>query len=138
MKRALFLCIHNSARSQMAEALLRRLAGQRFQVCSAGVRSGVLHPLAVTAMAEVGIDMNGQRSKSVNEYAGSWFDYVITVCDEAQEECPVFPTAGRQLHWSLPDPAAAQGDETARLDAFRRVRDDLAARVRQFISEASP
>jgi len=138
MKRALFLCIHNSARSQMAEALLRHLAGQRFQVCSAGVRSGALHPLAVAAMGEVGIDISGQRSKNVDEYAGSSFDYVITVCDEAQEECPVFPAAGRQLHWSLPDPAAAQGDDTDRLDAFRQVRDDLDGRIRQFIREAEP
>ncbi len=120
----------------MAEALLRHLAGQRFQVCSAGVRPGALHPLAIAAMGEVGIDISRQRPKNLDQYAGSSFDYAITVCDEAREGCPIFPGASRQLHWSLPDPAAALGDESARLDAFRRARDDLAARIRQFISEA--
>lgn len=122
----------------MAEALLRHLAGQRFQVCSAGISPGALHPLAIAVMDEVGIDISGQRSKNVDQYAGSSFDYAITVCDGALEGCPVFPGASRQLHWSLPDPAAARGDEAARLDAFRRARDDLAARIRQFISEAEP
>jgi arsenate reductase len=138
MTRVLFLCTHNAARSQMAEGLLRHLAGDRFLVFSAGTRPTALHPMAVTAMGEVGIDINGQRSKDVSEYAGSSFDYVITVCDQAQEECPVFPGARRQLHWSLPDPAATEGDETVRVAAFRRVRDDLAGYIRQFISEGEP
>jgi len=138
MTRVLFLCTHNAARSQMAEGLLRHLAGDRFLVFSAGTRPTALHPLAVAAMGEVGIDISGQRSQGVSGYAGSPFDYVITVCDQAQEECPVFPAAGRQLHWSLPDPAATEGDETARLAAFRQVREDLAGYIREFMSEAEP
>jgi arsenate reductase len=138
MTRVLFLCTHNAARSQMAEGLLRHLGGRRFLVFSAGTRPTTLHPLAVVAVGEVGIDINGQHSKDVSKYAGSPFDYVITVCDQAQEECPVFPAAGHQLHWSLPDPAATEGNETARLAAFRRVRDDLAGYIRQFISEGEP
>jgi arsenate reductase len=136
MKRVIFICTDNSARSQMAEGLLRHLAGERFQPYSAGTAPTHLHPLAVAAMQEIGIDISGQRAKDARGYVGQEFDYVITVCDQAREACPLFPGARRQLHWSLPDPAAADGEETVRLVAFRQVRDDLAARIRQLIEGA--
>jgi len=138
MRRVLFLCSHNAARSQMAEGLLRHLAGDRFEAHSAGTTPTRIHPLAVAAMKEIGIDIGGQRSKSVDEFVGGPFDYVITLCDEAQEQCPIFPAGVRILHWGLPDPSAALGDEAARLAAFRRVRDDLAARIRQLTEGAEP
>ena len=134
MKRVLFVCTHNSARSQIAEALLRHHAGDRFEAFSAGTEPGSLHPLAVRAMAEIGIDISEQRSKSVDGFVGQQFDFVITVCDQARETCPIFPGAASQLHWGFPDPAAVPGSEEERLDAFRRVRDKIAARVRGFIS----
>jgi len=118
----------NTVRSVMAAAILRHLAGQRFQVCSAGVRSGALHPLAVAAMGEVGIDISGQRSKNVDEYAGSSFDYVITVCDHAHEHCPVFPGNAKRLHTSFDDPprlAAQAKDAEEALAHYRRVRDEI-------------
>jgi arsenate reductase len=138
MKRVIFICTHNSARSQMAEGLLRHLAGKRFQPYSAGTAPTRLHPLAVAAMQEIGIDISGQRAKDASEYTEAKFDYLITVCDQAREACPIFPGARHQLHWSLPDPAAAEGEETARLIAFRQVREDLAARIRQLIEGADP
>jgi arsenate reductase len=138
VKRVIFICTRNSARSQMAEGLLRRLAGNRFQPYSAGTAPTRLHPLAVAAMQEIGIDISGQRAKDVSDYTRHKFDYVITVCDQARETCPIFPGARRRLHWSLPDPAAAEGEETARLMVFRQVRDDLAARIRQLIEGADP
>ena len=109
-KKALFLCTHNSARSQMAEGLLRHLAGNGFEVMSAGTEATHVRPLAVRAMDELGIDISGQESKTLDRYLGETFDYVVTVCDEANEACPVFPGAAQRLHWSLPDPAAAWGD----------------------------
>jgi arsenate reductase len=117
------LCTHNSARSQMAEGLLRHLAGDRFEVMSAGTEATHVRPLAVRAMDEVGIDISGQESKTLDRYVGEPFDYVITVCEEANEACPFFPGAAERLHWSLPDPAAAQGTEEERLEVFRSVRD---------------
>lgn len=138
MKRVIFICTRNSARSQMAEGLLRHLAGNRFQPYSAGTAPTRLHPLAVAAMQEIGIDISGQRAKDVGDYAERKFDYVITVCDQARETCPIFHGARHQLHWSLPDPAAAEGEETARLIAFRQVREDLAARIRQLMEGADP
>ena len=138
MKRVLFLCTHNSARSQMAEALLRHLSAGRFGVYSAGIRPTAVHPMAVTVMQEIGIDISGQRSKDVGVYVQDPFDYLITVCDQAREECPIFPAARWQLHWSLPDPSGADGDDLARLAAFRRVRDDLATRIGEFIAGAEP
>ena len=138
MKRVLFLCTHNSARSQMAEALLRRLAGERFEAQSAGTRPSGLHPLALAVMREIGVDVSGQQSKDVGEYTQVAFDYVITVCDQAREECPILPAAGQQIHWSIPDPAEADGDEATRLAAFRRARDDLEARIREFIAGVEP
>jgi arsenate reductase len=136
MKRVIFICTDNSARSQMAEGLLRHLAGERFQPYSAGTAPTHLHPLAVAAMQEIDIDISGQRAEDARDYVGQEFDYVITVCDQAREACPFFPGARRQLHWSLPDPAAADGEETVRLVVFRQVRDDLAARIRQLIEGA--
>jgi arsenate reductase (thioredoxin) len=123
--KVLFLCTHNSARSQMAEGLLHHLAGNRFEVMSAGTEATQVRPLAVRAMDEVGIDISGQESKTLDRYVGEPFDYVITVCEEANEACPFFPGAAERLHWSLPDPAAAQGTEKERLEVFRSVRDLL-------------
>lgn len=123
--RVLILCTANSARSQMAEGLLRHLAGDRLEVFSAGARPSVVNPYAVRAMAARGIDISGHRSKHLNEFLGEPFDYVITVCDAAAETCPVFPGRAERVHWSFPDPAAAEGDDAAVLAAFTRVRDDL-------------
>ena len=133
-KRVLILCTGNSARSQMAEGLLRDLAGDRFEVASAGVSPTQVRPEAITAMREVGIDISHHRSKSVDEFAGQKFDYVITVCDNAREQCPVFPDATRRVHWSFDDPAAAAGDAEARLSVFRRVRDEIRARLGEFVA----
>ena len=133
--RVLILCTGNSARSQMAEGLLRHDGGARFEVRSAGTHPSKVRREAVAAMRELGIDISAQHSKSVDEFAGQPFDYVITVCDHAREHCPVFPAATRQVHWSFDDPAAAAGDEAARLTVFRRVRDEIRARLREFIKE---
>jgi arsenate reductase (thioredoxin) len=129
-QRVLILCTGNSARSQMAEGLLRKVAGERFEVFSAGTRPVRLNPNAVKAMAEVGIDISGHRSKSVDEFAGQTFDYVITVCDNARESCPIFPGTGQRLHRSFEDPAAVTGGE--QLEAFRRVRDDIGEWLKEF------
>ena len=123
--RVLILCTGNSARSQMAEGLLRHDAGCRFEVSSAGTRPSLVRPEAVAVMAELGIDMSGQRSKHVDEFSGQRFDYVLTVCDNARESCPIFPGGTVTLHHSFEDPAALQGTEQERLAAFRRVRDQL-------------
>ena len=125
MQRVLFLCIRNSARSQMAEGLLRALAPERYVVASAGVEAGSLRPEAVTVMAEIGIDISGQRGKAASEFAGQDFDVVVTTCDEAKEACPFFPGAKRLLHWGFPDPAAVDGAPEKRLAAFRNVRNGL-------------
>jgi arsenate reductase len=125
----LFLCTHNSARSQMAEGLLRHLGGGRFAAFSAGTEATHVRPLAIRAMAELGIDIAGQESKTLDRYLGQPFDAVITVCDDANEACPVFPGARRRLHWSLDDPSRATGSEEAQLAVYRRVRDDLRARI---------
>lgn len=131
-KRVLFLCTHNSARSQMAEGLLRSIAGDRFEVFSAGTEQTRVHPLAIAAMREIGIDIAGQRSKTVDEFAGAAFDSVITVCDRANEACPVFPGGTMRLHWSFDDPSAARGTDEDRLRAFRNVRDQIRQRLRDF------
>lgn len=133
-KRVLILCTGNSARSQMAEGLLRRLGGGRFEVFSAGTRPSRVRPEAVEAMREVGIDISGQRSKSVEEFAGREFDYVITVCDRAREECPAFPGRTERIHWSFDDPAEAAGGWPERLEVFRRVREEIGARLREWAS----
>ena len=125
----LFLCTHNSARSQMAEGLLRHLGGGRFAAYSAGTEATHVRPLAIRAMAELGIDIAGQESKTLDRYLGQPFDAVITVCDDANETCPIFPGAGRRLHWSLEDPSRATGTEEEQLVVYRRVRDELRARI---------
>ncbi len=127
--RVLFLCTHNSARSQMAEGLLRHLAGDRFEAMSAGTEATHVRPLAVRAMDEIGVDISGQESKTLERYLGEPFDYVITVCDDANEACPVFPGAKNRLHWSFEDPSRAEGSEEERLAVFRAVRDRIADRV---------
>jgi arsenate reductase (thioredoxin) len=134
-RRVLILCTGNSARSQMAEGLLRSLAGDRFEVCSAGTKPSLVRPEAIAVMAEIGIDLTGHRSKHVREFDGQHFDVVMTVCDNANESCPVFPADTERLHWSVPDPAAVQGTDAERLAAFRRVRDTLAATLRAFADQ---
>jgi arsenate reductase (thioredoxin) len=127
--RVLFLCTHNSARSQMAEGLLRHLAGDRFEAMSAGTEVTPVRPLAIRAMEEIGIDISKQESKSLERYLQEPFDYVITVCDDANETCPFFPGASTRLHWSFEDPSKAEGSEEERLETFRRVRDKINDRV---------
>ena len=133
--RVLILCTGNSARSQMAEGLLRHDGGTAFEVASAGTKPSHVRPEAIDAMREIGIDISGHRSKSVDEFAGQKFDYVITVCDNAKESCPVFAATTKRLHWSLDDPTAVQGTEEERLAEFRRVRDQLRSLLRQFAVE---
>lgn len=132
----LFLCTGNSCRSQMAEGLLRHWAGDRFDVASAGTHPVGLNPEAVAAMREVGIDISHHRSKKVDEFVGQSFDAVITVCDRAKESCPVFPGGSAFYHRPLDDPAAAQGSSEERKGVFRRVRDEIAERIRKFIEES--
>ena len=132
-KRILVLCTGNSARSQMAEGLIRALAGDQVQVHSAGTAPAGLNPLAVEAMREIGLDISGHRSKSVAEFAGQRFDMVITVCDQAKESCPLFPGAPQYIHWSLPDPAAVTGGREEKLEAFREVRDRLRELLQQLL-----
>ena len=129
-QRILFLCTGNSARSQMAEALLRLIAGDHFEAESAGTHPTGLNPMTVEAMQEIGVDVRHHRSKHVEEFIGQSFDYVITVCDRAKESCPVFPCAIDVRHWSFEDPAAAPPE--TRLEVFRRVRDEIAERICQF------
>jgi arsenate reductase len=137
-RRVLFLCTHNSARSQMAEGFLRHLAGDRFEVHSAGTEATAVRPQAIEVMCELGIDISGQESKTLERYLGQPFDYVITVCDEANEACPVFPGAIRRLHWSFEDPAQATGGEEERLCVFRSVRKEIVERIkREFLAEDS-
>jgi arsenate reductase (thioredoxin) len=131
--RVLFLCTGNSARSQMAEGLLRFLGKDDFDVFSAGSNPYGLNPLAVQAMAEIGIDTSQQRSKHLNEYLGQEFNYVITVCDQANETCPTFPGDPNPIYWSYPDPATAVGDDADKVRAFRKVRDELRERLHLWI-----
>jgi len=133
--RVLILCTGNSARSQMAEGLLRHDAGNVYQVSSAGTKPSHVRPEAIETMREIGIDISAHRSKSVDEFAGQEFDYVITVCDNARESCPIFPAGTKRIHWSLEDPAAVTGSDAERLAAFRRIRDDLRVRLRDFARE---
>jgi arsenate reductase len=136
--RVLILCTGNSARSQMAEGLLRHEAGDRFEIVSAGTRPTQVRPEAIAVMREIGIDISGHRSKSVEEFLGQSFDYVLTVCDSAQESCPTFPGKAQRLHQSFEDPAAATGSWEERLLAFRRVRDALREYLRQFPHPGDP
>src|SRR6185436_11353456 len=137
-KKVLVLCTGNVARSQMAEGLLRHLAGDRFEVFSAGLTPSYVRPNAITVMNELGIDISGHRSKSLNEFIETPFDYVITVCDHASERCPIFPGPAKRIHWSIDDPVVPGGDEQAQLEAFRAARDDLKGRIEQFVSETRP
>jgi arsenate reductase len=121
----------------MAEGILRKLSQGGIEVHSAGTRPSQVNPLAIEAMKEAGIDISSHRSKSVDEFAGQAFDYVITVCDNAKESCPVFPATTKRIHWSLEDPAAVQGPEEQRLAAFRGVRDEIEARVLEFVAKNS-
>ena len=130
--RVLILCTGNSARSQMAEGLLRHEAGNVYEVFSAGINPTHVRPETIAVMREVGIDISGHRSKSVDEFVGQDFDYVITVCDNAKESCPFFPAKTKRVHWSIEDPATAQGSEGEILTNFRRVRDELRARLQAF------
>jgi arsenate reductase len=127
--RVLFLCTNNSARSQMAEGLLRSLAGDRFEVYSAGTEATSVRPEAVAAMAELGVDIAGQESETFDRYLGEPFDHVVTVCDDANEACPVFPGAKNRLHWSFRDPSRAAGSDEERLELFREVRDEIRERI---------
>ncbi len=130
-RRVLFVCTHNSARSQMAEAFLSELGEGRFEAWSAGTEARGLHPFAVQAMAEVGIDISLQTSKTVDRFVDKPFDLVITVCDEANEACPYLPNAKERRHWSFPDPSAVRGDDEARFAAFRFVRDAIRDRIQR-------
>jgi len=132
-QRVLFLCTHNSARSQMAEGLLRSMASDRFEVASAGTEKTRVHPLAVKVMAEAGIDLSSHASKTLDAFIEEPWDYVITVCDSANESCPIFPAAAQRLHWSFPDPSLASGSEEERLRVFREVRDALADRIKEWL-----
>jgi arsenate reductase len=135
-KRVLILCTGNSARSQMAEGLLRSFGEDRFQVRSAGTQPSIVRPEAIAVMLELGIDISSHRSKHVREFDGQHFDYVITVCDNANESCPIFPDDTERTTWSFPDPAAVEGSEMERRAAFRRVRDSLAEKLREFIDRS--
>jgi arsenate reductase (thioredoxin) len=127
--RVLFLCTHNSARSQMAEGLLRHLAGDRFEAHSAGTEATQVRPLAIRAMDEIGVNISGQESKTLERYLREPFDHVITVCDDANEACPFFPGARNRVHWSFEDPSRAEGTEEERMAVFRLVRDRIRDRV---------
>lgn len=131
-QRVLILCTGNSARSQMAEGLLRDRGGDKFDVESAGTIASFVRPQAIEAMREIGIDISGHRSKSLDEFRDQEFDYVITVCDNAAENCPVFPGKAKRIHWSFEDPADASGTDEEKLAVFRRVRDEISARLWEF------
>ena len=135
MKRVLFVCTGNRARSQMAEGLLRHLAGDRFEVFSAGTEPKSLAEETVAVMEEISIGVSGHRSKSVDAFVGQEFDYVITVCDSARQACPAFPGRGRRLHWSVEDPADTEAAGATRLEAFRKARDELRRRLQEFVEE---
>jgi len=133
-QKVLILCTGNSARSQMAEGILRHEGGDRYEVFSAGTKPSQVRPEAIAAMREIGIDISSHRSKSVDEFAGQPLDLVITVCGNARENCPVFPGTVRQLHWPFEDPAAVEGSEEVRQSGFRRIRDQIQERIRTFLA----
>lgn len=132
-KRVLILCTGNSARSQMAEGLLRDLGREDFEVVSAGVEPSYVRPEAIEVMNEIRVDISTHRSKSVDEFLNQEFDYVITVCDNANARCPVFPGQARRIHWSIEDPATVKGNEEMRLTGFRKARDELQVRLGEFV-----
>ncbi len=131
--RVLFVCTHNSARSVMAEILLRRKGGDAFEVFSAGTEPGAVRPLTLRVLQEGGFDTSGLRSKSVDEFLGQRFDYVITVCDQARQSCPVFPGSGESLHWGYEDPSEASGTDEEKLAVYRRVFTQIGNRIGQFV-----
>lgn len=137
-QRVLILCTGNSARSQMAEGLLRALGGERVEVFSAGSKPSQVNPYAIRAMARRGIDISGQRSKHLNEFISQPFDYVITVCDNAAESCPLFPGKAERIHWSFPDPAAVQGNDDEILASFESIRDGLEAKLAAWVQRILP
>lgn len=128
-RRVLFICTHNSARSQMAEGLLRHMGNDQFEAFSAGTEATFVRPMAIQAMAELGVDISHQQSKTLDRYLGEPFDDVITVCDTAAEACPVFPGAVRRRHWSFEDPSKATGSENEQLQVYRKVRDEIRSRI---------
>ena len=137
-KKVLFICVHNSARSQMAEAWLNRLCPEQFKAHSAGLEPGALNPLAVEAMHEIGVDISGKKTQSALDVfkSGQLFSYVITVCDESSaERCPIFPGATKRLHWSFPDPAAITGSHEERLNGVRKIRDQIRARIEMWCNQ---
>lgn len=134
--KVLFLCTGNQARSQMAEALMKARAGDDFDVTSAGSRpKPAVHPMAVRIISEQGIDISSVKPKDVARFTEVPFDYVITLCDNARDVCPIFPGEGERIHWSIPDPAAADGTEEEMLEAFRAARDDIESRIERFVAE---
>ena len=138
-KKVLFVCSHNSARSQIAEAFVRTFAGDAFEVHSAGLEAKGIDPLTIAVMSERGIDIAGQRSKAMQEFMGkARFDYVISVCDRGEKACPVFPGMGAREYWPLEDPAGAEASQEERLARFREVRDQIEARIRQWLAERRP
>jgi arsenate reductase len=137
-KRVLFICIHNSARSQMAEAFLNQICGEEFEAQSAGLEPGTLNPIVVEAMQEVGIDISGNPTKSVFDMfkSGKLFHYVVTVCDETSaERCPIFPGVTQRLHWSFPDPSAIQGTHEEKLARTCEIRDEIKAKIEAWCEE---
>ncbi|MDQ6683309.1 MAG: arsenate reductase ArsC [Chloroflexota bacterium] len=136
--RVLFVCVHNSARSQMAEGMLRAWGAPAWEAASAGLEATFVRLEAIAAMEEIGIDIGDQQSKTLDAFKGSTWDLAITLCDEAAEACPMVPGAARLLHWSLEDPSAAKGTDEQRLDVYRRVRDDLGGRIRELIGMGAP
>ena len=131
-KRVLILCTGNSCRSQMAEGVLRHYRGQEFEVFSAGTKASMVNPIAIKVMKEIGIDISGHRSKHVEEFKGQKMDYVITVCDNAKESCPIFPGATKVMHWPFPDPPHGQVENEVILGEFRKVRDMIIAKFKDF------
>jgi len=137
IKRILFLCTGNSARSQMAEGLLNHLSRGEWKVQSAGIFPSYVHPLAIRVMEEIGINISQQTSKSMNQFLNEVFDYIITLCDEAAQSCPAFPSQGKRLHWAFEDPAVAIGTIEERSAVFRRVRDQIRTKIEEFLSSES-
>ncbi|HEY1661025.1 MAG TPA: arsenate reductase ArsC [Verrucomicrobiae bacterium] len=138
-KKVLFVCIHNSARSQMAEAFLHQVCGDVFEVHSAGIEPGKLNPIVIQVMQEAGIDISSNQTKSVADYLSQTFAYVITVCDETSaERCPIFPGMARRLHWGFPDPSSFQGTREEKLAKTRKVRDGIKAKIELWCAEVCP
>jgi arsenate reductase len=135
-QRVIFVCTHNSARSQMAEGMLRAFAGDRFEAFSAGTEATRVRPEAIAVMDEIGIDISAQESTGIDEFMGSEFSWLVTVCDEAKEACPTIPGVGQQAHWSIEDPSVVEGDEATRLNAFRQTRDIIRDRIHMFMLAA--